>query len=267
MDFISIYKDMVKDTLTFRNYKRMTLVSAIFAGIVVIPFSLIYALTMLVYGLLAIWHKMINAPTDYLLAFVKGEGKDVKHATQAVVYLIGFPLIFILKAITCFIVFTMGILHFVASVAGYIATLGGMTFSPFILDPADRTAAEEGDIYPAKRVKIFVGFGLALFLLTLFYAPIAANLNALIHNIFVEIGMSQGDAWSVYSVLSVIAGIFYLIFCVGYVVFTVLYVMLVFRKKNTQIPANTTGVNIQGNAAQTHAPAEAPVQETEGALV
>ncbi len=177
MDLFGIYTDFVKEVLSFRNYRRMSVLKAILSALVVIPFIIGFIFLMLIYGLILIMYKFINAPTDFLYSFLKQEGKEVKHGTQAVMYLIAFPLIFMLKVIFGMLILILFFVHMFATLIGFVATLGGITFSPFLLDPADRKAKRSPKPFRTSVTTVFVTIGLILFVLVLSFAPVANRVN------------------------------------------------------------------------------------------
>ncbi len=192
MNLFDIYKDFIKEVFLLRSYKRMSKVQAVLAAIVVLPFILPFALLMLIYGGILIFHKFLDSPTEYVYAFVKKEGTEVKHATQAVIYFVAFPLIFFLKVLTGILVFFLLVVHFTASIIGYFATLGGVTFSPFLMDPVDRFVPHETAFYGASGgVKVFITLGLILLALVIVVAPIAKEINELVYDSAPERGFKQ----------------------------------------------------------------------------
>ena len=243
MDLTKTYLDLVKESAMFRNYKRMSLVCAILSAIVVIPFIIQYVALMLVYGLLIILYKLISSPVDYLLGFVKGEGNQVQHATQAVIYFIGFPFIFFMKVLLSIVVFVIAVLHFVVSVIGYIASLGGISFSPFVLNPVDRTKEKKTPAYSSTPLAMFIVFGLFLLFLFCFFRPIA---NSLLTSILdydaweFNLGgtIVQYNAFELYYRFVQVVATINLCITVSFVTFVVIYVLTFFRrnsKKNDEL--------------------------------
>ncbi len=180
MEILDIYKALVKETFTFKNFKRMGGNKALLSTIAVFPFILIYTLTLLQYGVLIILYKFINTPCDYLNLFLKSESKDVKAATQVIIYLIGFPLVFAIKAISAFLFFGMFILHFVANILGYFATIGGITFSPFIFNAKDRELSQKKENFKYFSSSLFATLGALLSIMGYIICPFTAILTAIL---------------------------------------------------------------------------------------
>ncbi|MFA7032870.1 MAG: hypothetical protein WC201_04855, partial [Bacilli bacterium] len=84
----------MKEFLLWENYRQMPLALAILSGIVMIPATI---MAFVLFGFLSViyfFFYLFSLPANFLLEFIKGEGREVKHATQAVIYFIGFPFIF-----------------------------------------------------------------------------------------------------------------------------------------------------------------------------
>ena len=235
MDLTKTYLDLAKETFALRNYKRMHIACAILAAIVMLPFILSYAFYMLLYGLLVIVYKLAASPADHLLAFVKGEGKEVKHATQAVIYLIGFPFVFFLKALLAILIFVISIVHFLTSIAGYIATLGGITFSPFVVNLVDRNKSEQAPAYATVPVILFLVFGF-VFLFNAYIVPyiltslvdILRQYEAWEFNVFGTI--LRYDSYELYYKLRETARNLYIGSGFAFSTFVIVYILAFFRR-------------------------------------
>lgn len=150
----------------------MSVVTRILSFCVVLPFILTYAILLGGYFLLLLLYTFISSPFDFLLDFVHDEGKDVKHATQAIIYLIGFPLIFVFKLLLSFITLILFIIHFITSLIGYIATLGGIHFYPLLINQGERFEEAGPKKFKKKVTFFFVTFGLILCILAIFFKPV-----------------------------------------------------------------------------------------------
>ncbi len=177
MNLLEIYKDLVKESLLFRSFKRLGVLPRNLCFIIVLSFIVLYFIGMLYYGLILVCHKLINAPADYIMSFIKTEGREVKHATQAIVYFIGFPSVFALKFVTGFVILALFIVHIFVSIIGFVATLGGITFSPFLMDPVDRFAIRENKKYRPTPLVLFIVIGVLLLLVAILFRPIATSIN------------------------------------------------------------------------------------------
>ncbi len=177
MELFEIYKDLIRETFMLKAFKSMGIVKAILCALALAPFIVAYAVIMLLYGFVLILYRIISDPFTYLYDFVKTEGKDVKHATQAVIYFIAFPLIFFIRLVLCIMTFELIVIHFIASVLGYFATYGGIKFSPFMITPVDRTAYKIATNHNQCALIIFVSVALALISFSYLLMPIARGVD------------------------------------------------------------------------------------------
>lgn len=162
-DVFEIFRSLVKESVSFKSYKAMHPVLATLSFIVLSPFIVLYAAMLIVYLVMATIYKLIHSAFDYLYAFVHGEGVAVKPIAQAIIYLIGFPLLFAFKVIYSVLIYPIVFFHFFTSHVGYIATFGGIRYSPFMFEIADRDRKFPKHCLAA--VIVFVALGLILFAL------------------------------------------------------------------------------------------------------
>ncbi len=186
MNLSKTYFDLVKESTRLRAFRGAGILQGIFLAIALLPFILIYAVDMLIYGALIVTFKLLSTPFDYLHNFVKSEGESVKHATQAVIYFASFPLLLFIKFIMAFTVLFLCIAHLIVSAIGYIASFGGIKFSPFLLDEADR-----GGDHVVKHNYIsnwvFIAIGTALLVFLILYLCGENFSFAMLYFIFVPI--------------------------------------------------------------------------------
>lgn len=191
MNFIEKINSLLKEALTFKQYKRMNVALRIFAGILMFPsYVVCFALTV-VYYIFAIFHKLVSLPAEILEKFYKNQSRDVHYITEAVIYLICLPFVFLLRIELAFLSFFLGVYYFILNIALQIASLNGITFKPFIIEDVER------DYSPLPKMPVLNGltFVLVCYLfliasaITIFAAPIAAviivNLYTLLYVVFV----------------------------------------------------------------------------------
>ena len=169
-DLFEIFRALVKESVSFKSYKRLHPALAVLCFIILSPFIAVYAGLLIVYLVLATIFKFVHSAFDYLYAFVHGEGQVVKHIAQAVIYLIGFPLLFALKVIYSVLTYPLVFMHFVVTHVGYIATFGGIKYSPFMFENADRT--KQFPKHCLAAVIVFVIIGMILFTLAVAFEPV-----------------------------------------------------------------------------------------------
>ena len=169
MDLFNKFKDLVNETLLCKSYKKMTAAKRVLCIIALAPFIALYTCMLLAYWLIAIVYKFAADMLEYINAFVKSEGKDARHAAEAVIYLVAFPIVFAMKLMNAVIAFVMMIVHFFVSMVGYIATFGGIKFKPFIIDNAVRTKNASFTKHCQAALVVFMVIALLLLTLSLFF--------------------------------------------------------------------------------------------------
>lgn len=193
MDLFSIYKDLVKETLLFKSLKGLTVAKRVLCIIVLSPFIALYTAMLLVYGAIVTLYRMFNGHLNFIHDFIKKERGEIRHATEAVVYLIAFPWIFFCKVLLAIITFILMFVHFSTSLVGYIATFGGIRFCPFMLEPVDRFKNKDIVKHNSKAVTIFIIIGLILLSLSVVLKPICDQIydaykeNAIVDNLVFEV--------------------------------------------------------------------------------
>lgn len=174
MNLFNQFKDLVKDSLLCKSYKGMTAAKRVLCIIALAPFIAVYVAMLLAYWMLAVCYRFACNQLEYVHAFIIKERAEVRHATEAVVYAIAFPWIFLMKLISSILSFALMIVHFFTSMIGYVATFGGIKFSPFILDNVDRFKSREA-VKHSKALVTFIIIALTLLVLAIFLAPIVGE--------------------------------------------------------------------------------------------
>ena len=125
-------KNMILELLKFKQYKRMHLAFKILVAILELPFILLLLLSVGSFYLTYAIFRSISEPIDYINNLIKEEGKEVKHASQFIIYFFGFPVVLIgivfISVLTFFIFFEF----LFSSIFGEVVSLHGFKFQPFI---------------------------------------------------------------------------------------------------------------------------------------
>lgn len=156
MNFFEKINLLLKEALTFKQYKRMCVFFRILVGILMFPSYIVCFSLAMEYYFLTIIHKLFSLPADILEKFYKDQSKDVHCATQAVIYFVCLPFVFMLKVLLAFLSFFLGVYYFVLTIALQIATLNGITFKPFIIEEANR------DYSPLEKMPVLNGLTFVL---------------------------------------------------------------------------------------------------------
>lgn len=128
MNIFDNFKRLNREFFKFKKYKRMHPALAVFAGIALIPFAVLYFVLLGLLFVEVIFFTLIEAPIRALHKIVRDEGKEVKHATQAVVYFLSWGILFFFYVIYAFISFFIFVGYFFLQLFGYIASLAGYKF-------------------------------------------------------------------------------------------------------------------------------------------
>ena len=163
MKFFNLTTRLAREVFSLKRYKKMNKVLAVFLGIFLAPFfvGFIFAIGMLY--LASIFFAIISAPLSYLHGVVREEGERVKTATQVVIYLISWPLIFFLYFWYAFLTLWIYIFYFLSVCDGYIVAVGGFIFH---IDPLyeDISKDLEGESFKIRPLIYIIVAGLCLFI-------------------------------------------------------------------------------------------------------
>ena len=116
IDFLSRINKLWNVSFTFRSYKKLFPAASAISALVLWPFLLTSLLLSGFYYLYAFILKICSVPVDFLSKVMHEEGKEVKHATQAIVYFVAFPVIFFMYILISFFTINLVVLYFFISV-------------------------------------------------------------------------------------------------------------------------------------------------------
>ena len=171
MNYYEHIKRLNAQIFAFTNYKKLNLPLKILCGIATLPFSITCLIVLGLYYLLLVLYYCIKSPLDYLHGFVKNEGQEVKHATQFIIYFIAFPVIFIANIILSLISCLFFIYNLFINIYGYLATLGGINYIPFLFDDKVRNDDEIKTMNFIPTI-IYGAINLVLFIASIFFVAI-----------------------------------------------------------------------------------------------
>ena len=160
INFFEKLSRLTKEAFTFRKYKAMPPVLAVFAGILMIPFVLASFLVAAFFAVLSFAFAVVSSPVKSLHTLVNKEGKEVRHATQFIVYFISWPLIFFCYALMTILFLFIVPTYTLLSILFYIWSFGGFKFHLF-MNEADDISIDAGIKYWAlPLVFVIVGYTL-----------------------------------------------------------------------------------------------------------
>lgn len=151
-DYLQKTKELAKEAFKLKKYKVKNKFVAILIAILFTPF-ISYSLSLLVaLAIGCFFFKIIKSPIEYLHSLVKKEGSEVQHATQAVIYLVSWPLVIFLYALNALLLVILNAGYAMLSIFAFIATLGGFKYHVFISD-ADDISIEVPERKPKEKAK------------------------------------------------------------------------------------------------------------------
>lgn len=205
-------RNMLREILSFKQYKRMNILFRVLVAIVELPFIVCFLAYLLMFYVYYVLFSMVDEVVEYLKRFVNDEGKEVKHATQFIVYFFGFPVILIGKIFTSIFTIFIFLSYLLASLFGEVITLYGFKFQPFISKANDDYSLEVSEEkISVGRLLVFVIIGLVLLV----------GCNVLYYIGLVD--LSKNGTSAILTVSSFVI--------LGYEIFTILFSVLGFNKK------------------------------------
>lgn len=147
IDYMDKMSALLKESFKFKKYKAMPPALAVFTGLFMLPFVIWSFFVTAALAIECFTFAIIVAPIKFLHNLVNNEGKDVKHATQAIIYIISWPLIFANYAMIAFNLFIILPTYALLSIINYIWTLGGFKFHVFINKSDDIAIDVEGKYF------------------------------------------------------------------------------------------------------------------------
>lgn len=155
MDFIAAVKAFVKEACLLRNYKRMSKFMAVLSFILVLPWVCALLGVLAAYYCCLAMYKLAEAPVAQIKGCMEESGEKVKHATQFLIYWTAYPLVFACQVFLALAAFGLHWNFFWANIYGYLATLGGTTFAPFLANQPNRELQYTTEKFGKKRVFFF----------------------------------------------------------------------------------------------------------------
>lgn len=171
INYLNKITALYKEAFLFKKYKAMNAGLAVLSGILMIPFVVASFMVTCVCFSLAFPFEVISSLVKSLHTILKDEGRDVKHATQVILYWLSWPIVFALyvaeSAILALIVPTYALLSFLV----YVWSFGGIRLQLFASVKNELSVDVEGRYKALPIVFVTVGYGLN-FLLPLIHGAI-----------------------------------------------------------------------------------------------
>ena len=150
--------NLLKEAFKFKKYKAMPTALAVFTGILMIPFVVASFFVTAIFAVLSFAFAVFTSPVKFLHGVANNEGKDVKHATQFIIYFISWPLIFLCYAMMSLMLLIIAPTYAILSILPYIWSFGGFKFHLFMTDNDDISITVEKKYLGIPLGFIIVGF-------------------------------------------------------------------------------------------------------------
>lgn len=224
MDYTSSMRGLLAQAKKGQQYKRLPKPARICMFIGLLPLIVECAVLIAIYYCVNFIQKLICAPADFLNGFLKQERDGVKHLSQAIMYAIAFPMVFLFKVMLSFLSVYMYLIWFLIMCLTYLVTLGAIKWQPYLFDVKYEEEEVKYEFTPsadAGKVWSYV----QVFLFVLYFVGMILQLIGPIETRLVT---SYWDTYYTYSTTHIVVGI---VFCAIYTVVTTLVLLIFFRKK------------------------------------
>ena len=171
IDYLKKMSALLQEAFKLKKYKAMPKALAVFCFILMTPIVAASFLVTAFFSFFAFAFAVISSPVKYLHEIVHVEGKEVKHATQAIVYLISWPFVFFLYALMSFLMLLLLPTYALLSFLCYVWSLGGFKFHLFP-NQADDISIEVKGTYRFLPIVFLIVGGIILVLIPIIHGII-----------------------------------------------------------------------------------------------
>ena len=131
INFLDKMSALLKEAFKFKKYKAMHPAFAVFVGLFMLPVVVASFAVTAILAVLSFIYEIVAAPVRYIHGIVNNEGKQLMHATQFIVYLISWPLMFVAYAVIALMLIVIFPIYALLSFCLYVWSLGGFKFHLF----------------------------------------------------------------------------------------------------------------------------------------
>jgi hypothetical protein len=132
MNYSALFQNLKKEVNSACQYKHLDSPFKAFGVVATIPFWIVYFGLICLKGIYLFCYYCFASSSDYLESWLKDNKKEIHPATEAVLYFVTIPTIFFLRCMLSMFSVAFFILWFNFMCVGYIVTLGGIRWQPFI---------------------------------------------------------------------------------------------------------------------------------------
>lgn len=171
-------KNMILELLKFKQYKRMNLCFKILIAILEIPFALALLINVGLFYLTYALFRLISEPIDFIKNMIKEEGKEVKHASQFIIYFFGFPIVLLGTIFVSILTFFIFSFFLFSSIYAEVVSLHGINLQPFISQASDdfSLSLSEEKFKLWRPLVFLIISGIILIVLFIFYILLYTDL-------------------------------------------------------------------------------------------
>ena len=132
MDYLSHVKSLREEALAGIQNKNMKAPFNVFAFIIMLPYIIGAFCQFVSFYILVFFYNGVAAAADFLENWVEKKKKNIHPATEAVLYFVTMPFIFLCQCFLSMFSIFFYFSWFTLQINCYIATLGGTRWQPFL---------------------------------------------------------------------------------------------------------------------------------------
>lgn len=134
MNYSECIQSLSREVKEKRQRKELSMPLRVFSVFGLLPFVILAFLQMIGFYVTLFFYKATASLADYLEGWVDDKKKDVRHATEAVLFFVTMPFIFFVRILLSIFSIIFYISWFFLQVFTYITSLGGIVWTPYIQD-------------------------------------------------------------------------------------------------------------------------------------
>ena len=162
MNYSALLRSLLNEAFEQKQYQLLTPAVRFLAFLGILPFFLVSFFCVVAFEVYTFSFKIFSASVNYLEEWLKEARRDVQHATEAVLYYVTIPFIFLMHVFLSFFAGAFFLMWFFLQCALYITTLGGIRWQPYI---NDATFKKEDDFVMTSSVTASITIASILFAL------------------------------------------------------------------------------------------------------
>ena len=207
MNYSNLIRGLTADIKSFVAYKKLSGIARILAVLLLLPFVVSTLLGVVTLWVMLFFFKGLTAAVEYLECWLKETKEGTRHATEAVIYYVCLPVIFVFRVMFSVFAICFYFNWFATMCSAYVATLGGIKWQPFITEAAYDDKEYDSNIVPEAAEKRIISTVLLIVLPIVVLTIIGLIIGLIFDAMAVTLGF--------FVVGAVIATVAYLCFVIG----------------------------------------------------